>query len=77
MRWFRLVRDFSPNNWWRKFPYLPVPPKNYLLFRLHTQYGQQWWKYWKRMPHDLVVFVDWREATRLELKAREILYKYK
>lgn len=33
--YFRLI----PQGWWRNAPYLPLPPSNYLMFRLHTAYG--------------------------------------
>jgi len=28
-----------PPGWWRRSPFLPVPPRDYLEFRLVTQYG--------------------------------------
>jgi hypothetical protein len=28
-----------PRGWWRTAPFLPVPPSDYLEFRLVTQYG--------------------------------------
>lgn len=34
-QWRRLV----PGGWWRRRPFLPVPPGEYLRFRLLTQYG--------------------------------------
>lgn len=32
-------RGLVPSQWWRRRPFLPVPPKAYLRFRLQTQYG--------------------------------------
>ena len=32
---FRLAED----SWWRKYPFLPLPGRNYMRFRLLTQYG--------------------------------------
>lgn len=29
----------SPTGWWRRPPFLPVPPADYTEFRLVTQYG--------------------------------------
>ena len=29
-----------PNHWWSHAPYLPVPSRSYLQFRLLTQYGE-------------------------------------
>jgi hypothetical protein len=34
-QWRRTV----PAGWWRRRPFLPVPTKEYLRFRLLTQYG--------------------------------------
>jgi len=34
-QWQRTV----PGDWWRRRPFLPVPPAEYLRFRLLTQYG--------------------------------------
>jgi hypothetical protein len=35
----RQWRRTTPHGWWRRRPYLPVPPKEYVRFRLLTQYG--------------------------------------
>lgn len=34
-QWRRTV----PDGWWRRRPFLPLPPKEYVEFRLLTQYG--------------------------------------
>ena len=34
-QWWRL----APSRWWRRPPFLPVPTREYLRFRLVTQYG--------------------------------------
>ena len=34
----QLVR-LAPRGWWRTSPFLPVPKRDYLEFRLVTQYG--------------------------------------
>jgi hypothetical protein len=34
-QWRRTV----PDGWWRRRPFLPVPAKEYVEFRLLTQYG--------------------------------------
>ena len=34
-------RRTTPNGWWRRRPYLPVPNRDYLRFRLVTQYGRE------------------------------------
>jgi hypothetical protein len=35
----RQWRRTTPDGWWRRRPYLPVPTREYLEFRLLTQYG--------------------------------------
>lgn len=35
----RQWRRTTPTGWWRKAPFLPVPSRDYLRFRLLTQYG--------------------------------------
>lgn len=35
----RLIGATIPRRWWRTRPYLPVPDRRYLGFRLQTQYG--------------------------------------
>jgi hypothetical protein len=29
----------APRGWWRQGPFLPVPTREYVSFRTHTQYG--------------------------------------
>jgi hypothetical protein len=35
----RQWRRATPSGWWRRPPFLPVPPADYVQFRLVTQYG--------------------------------------
>jgi len=35
----RQWRRTTPARWWRRRPFLPVPPAEYVRFRLTTQYG--------------------------------------
>jgi hypothetical protein len=35
----RQWRRTTPAGWWRRPPFLPVPPRDYIRFRLLTQYG--------------------------------------
>ena len=40
--WFTALRQANrlvPTRWWSRSPYLPVPSRDYLAFRLQTQYG--------------------------------------
>lgn len=36
----RQWRRTTPRGWWRRWPFLPVPARGYLHFRLVTQYGR-------------------------------------
>jgi len=40
--WFTAARQMTrlvPARWWSRSPHLPVPSREYLAFRLQTQYG--------------------------------------
>lgn len=40
--WSTAVRQvfvLAPDGWWRRPPFLPLPDRDYLAFRLQTQYG--------------------------------------
>ena len=40
--WATAIRQAArlvPSKWWTRAPYLPVPSRSYLEFRLVTQYG--------------------------------------
>jgi len=32
---------FRARGWWRRWPFLPLPPAEYLDWRLHTAYGDE------------------------------------
>ena len=52
--YFRL----TPSDWYRKPPFIPVPPRTYINWRLRTAYG----KYrpsWQEVLRDLWQFGDW------------------
>jgi hypothetical protein len=52
---FRLARD----RWWRRPPYLPVPDRRYVRFRLETAYGTDG----ERRAADLVRYLEWCRVT--------------
>ena len=55
---FRLART----GWWRRPPFLPVPDRDYLRFRLETQYGRDH----DPEPRDVITYLAWcREMTRI------------
>jgi hypothetical protein len=35
----RQVARLAPRGWWRRPPFLPLPDRDYLRFRLQTMYG--------------------------------------
>lgn len=51
----------APPGWWRRRPYLPVPDRAYLAFRLETMYGGTGSK-----PHgrDVVGYLEWCRRYR-------------
>jgi hypothetical protein len=57
----RQARALVPARWWRRRPYLPVPDREWLRFRMTTAYGD---------PaaaidvDDLLVWLAWTETAR-------------
>jgi hypothetical protein len=37
----RMVRRTAAPRWWARPPFLPVPPPDYVQFRMVTQYGDE------------------------------------
>lgn len=35
----RVAWRFRARGWWRRPPFLPVPPREYVDWRMHTAYG--------------------------------------
>jgi hypothetical protein len=52
----RQVRRLAPARWWRRWPFLPVPDRSYLEFRILTQYGDA-----RHRPdaHDVLDYLSW------------------
>ena len=55
---FRLARP----GWWRRAPFLPVPDRDYLRFRLETQYGDPEHRV---EPADLLAYLRWCRTTNV------------
>lgn len=36
---FRAYRSFVPTRWWTRRPFLPIPDRDWMHFRLVTAYG--------------------------------------
>ena len=35
----RVAWRFRRRGWWRRFPFLPLPSREYVRWRMHTAYG--------------------------------------
>ena len=35
----RVAWRFRRRRWWQRFPFLPLPARDYLRWRMHTAYG--------------------------------------
>ena len=55
---FRLARP----GWWRRAPFLPMPDRDYLRFRLETQYGDPDHRI---EPGDIVAYLRWCRTTNV------------
>jgi hypothetical protein len=56
----RLAWSFRARDWWRRPPFLPVPPREYLRWRMFTAYGDE-----DAIPpvDDVANFARWRRET--------------
>lgn len=56
----RLTWSFRARDWWRRPPFLPVPPRDYVRWRMFTAYGDE-----DAIPpvDDVVTFARWRRET--------------
>lgn len=62
--WATAVRQavvLAPRGWWRRRPFLPVPDREYLRFRMVTAYGMP-----DRDPEpdDVVTYLRWCRGWR-------------
>ncbi len=51
---------FRRRDWWRQSPFVPVPDRTYLRWRMYTAYGDE-----AAVPPviDVVRFAQWRRTT--------------
>lgn len=56
----RLVWSFRARGWWRRPPFLPLPPRAYIRWRMFTAYGDE-----SAVPpvDDVIRFARWRRET--------------
>jgi hypothetical protein len=62
--WLTALRQYRvalPRRWWRRRPYLPIPPGDYVRFRLQTQYGSA--KHRIEAP-DVLNYLSWCKLHR-------------
>ena len=55
----RSAASVTPSRWWARPPFLPLPDRGWMTFRLETAYGGD-----GRGPvraEDLVTFLEWRK----------------
>lgn len=56
----RLAWSFRARAWYRRPPFLPLPPREYVRWRMYTAYGDE-----HAVPplEDVVRFARWRRET--------------
>ncbi|HET9710110.1 MAG TPA: hypothetical protein VFP39_17540 [Gemmatimonadales bacterium] len=56
----RLTWSFRARDWYRHAPFLPLPPREYVRWRMFTAYGDE-----DAVPpiEDVVRFARWRRET--------------
>ena len=56
----RLAWSFRARDWYRRPPFLPIPPREYLRWRMFTAYGDE-----NAIPpvDDVTNFARWRRET--------------
>jgi hypothetical protein len=57
----RTLMALSRDGWWRKPPFLPIPNRAYLRWRIATAYGDP---KASMDPDDLVAYLRWRHRLR-------------
>lgn len=56
------VRRLARAGWWRRPPFLPLPDRTYLRFRMVTAYGGDGRR--APEPDDLVSYLEWCRGDR-------------
>ena len=61
----RQLAALAEPRWWRRRPWLPVPDRSYLRFRLQTQYGDP-----DHTPEadDVVAYLVWCRENAVHLR---------
>ncbi|PYS54502.1 MAG: hypothetical protein DMG13_07930 [Acidobacteria bacterium] len=64
----RFYFRITPRDWYRRPPFLPLPPRNYLHWRLRTAYGKHR-PAWPELLRDVWQFGDWLHTSRHDFEA--------
>ncbi len=62
--WLTAARQYRaslPRRWWARRPFLPLPPGDYVRFRLQTQYGDS--KH-RIVAADVLNYLSWCKLHR-------------
>ena len=57
----RAALALAPRGWWRRPPFMPIPDRTYLEWRIETAYGD---RSTRVTPHDAVSYLEWRKRQR-------------
>ena len=57
----RQARLLVPPHWWRRRPFLPVPDRGWMAFRMTTAYGDP---RADLVPDDVVAWLEWSSTIR-------------
>jgi hypothetical protein len=61
-QWFRMV----PAEWWRRMPFLPLPDRAYVRFRMETAYGARA----TGRAEDVVAYLEWCRAAERQARGQ-------
>jgi hypothetical protein len=61
----RQARALAPGRWWRRWPFLPLPDRRWMEFRLVTAYGDARAAI---VPEDLVAWLAWSDTVRPQVR---------
>jgi hypothetical protein len=63
----RAAWAFRARGWYRRFPFVPLPPRSYLRWRLETAYGDP-----DHRPTDgeLLRYLAWTTTMRRDMRRR-------
>ena len=55
------ARALARRRWWARPPFLPLPDRRWLAFRLETQYGDP---RHPPVPNDVLTWLEWARRNR-------------